>query len=141
LAAARPVCYHQAKLKEPAMTRLRPFAPLALIATLAMTAACGQGGSSYGPGYGFAGSGIGTEAIGVSVFGAGVSETVLFVVDSSELTPAARETLVAQAAWFAANPQATAVIEGHADERGTREYNLGLSAQSRASAVRRPFWC
>ncbi len=39
-----------------------------------------------------------------------------------------------QAQWFAANPGATAVIEGHADERGTREYNLALGARRANSA-------
>ncbi|MEO1000338.1 MAG: peptidoglycan-associated lipoprotein Pal [Pseudomonadota bacterium] len=63
-----------------------------------------------------------------------VGDRVFFETDSSTLTPAGRATLDAQAQWFVANPSATAVIEGHADERGTREYNLALGAR-RANSV------
>jgi peptidoglycan-associated lipoprotein len=59
---------------------------------------------------------------------------VLFLVDQSTLTPSARTTLDAQANWFNNNPEYTAVVEGHADEQGTREYNLALGAR-RASSV------
>jgi peptidoglycan-associated lipoprotein len=56
-------------------------------------------------------------------------------VDQSTLTPAAQATLQAQAEWLMANPDFTATIEGHADEQGTREYNLALGAR-RANAAR-----
>lgn len=64
-----------------------------------------------------------------------VGDRVLFAVDESTLSAAARATLDEQARWLAANGQFTAVIEGHADEQGTREYNLALGAR-RASAAR-----
>ena len=51
------------------------------------------------------------------------------------LTSQARATLQRQAAWLKLYPQVTVEVQGHADERGTREYNLGLSAQ-RAEVVR-----
>ena len=64
-----------------------------------------------------------------------VGDRVLFVVNQSSLTPEAQRILVAQAQWLKQNPEYDAIIEGHADERGTREYNLALGAR-RASSVR-----
>jgi len=60
---------------------------------------------------------------------------VLFEVDTSTLTAAGRATLDGQAGWLQTNSDYLAVIEGHADEQGTREYNLALGAR-RANAVR-----
>jgi peptidoglycan-associated lipoprotein len=59
---------------------------------------------------------------------------VFFDYDSAELRPDALGTLDAVAAWLAQNPQVNATIEGHCDERGTREYNLALG-ERRAAAV------
>lgn len=64
-----------------------------------------------------------------------IGDRVLFAVDQSTLGPDAEITLDGQAAWLASNPSYTARIEGHADEQGTREYNLALSAR-RADQVR-----
>jgi len=64
-----------------------------------------------------------------------IGDRVLFEVDSSTLTAAGRATLDGQAGWLATNSDYLAVIEGHADEQGTREYNLALGAR-RANAVR-----
>lgn len=61
--------------------------------------------------------------------------TVHFDYDSSELTSAARSTLEKQAEWMGANGSVNISIEGHADERGTREYNLALG-ERRAVAVK-----
>src|SRR5690606_8637932 len=58
-----------------------------------------------------------------------------FTTDSSELSPEARETLDKQAQWLNSYSQYNFTIAGHADERGTREYNLALGAR-RAQAVR-----
>ena len=63
-----------------------------------------------------------------------VGDRVLFAVDESALTAQGQATLDAQANWLLANPDFTAVIEGHADEQGTREYNIALGAR-RATAV------
>ena len=63
-----------------------------------------------------------------------VGDKVLFAVDQSTLTAEARNTLIGQALWMTQNPQYSAIIEGHADEQGTREYNLALGAR-RANAV------
>ena len=64
-----------------------------------------------------------------------VGNTVNFEFDSAELTVSARSTLNRQSAFLSVNPDLMIVIEGHADERGTREYNLAL-AERRAIAVR-----
>ncbi len=63
-----------------------------------------------------------------------VGDRVFFETDSSVLTASARDTLSKQAQWLRSNSN-NLVIEGHADERGTRDYNLGLGAR-RASAVK-----
>ncbi|MBO9444330.1 peptidoglycan-associated lipoprotein Pal [Ruegeria sp. R14_0] len=64
-----------------------------------------------------------------------VGDRVLFAVDQSTLSPQAQTVLQGQADWLLANPDFVATIEGHADEQGTREYNLGLGAK-RANAAR-----
>jgi peptidoglycan-associated lipoprotein len=63
-----------------------------------------------------------------------IGDRVLFAVDQSTLTPEAQAVLRQQAVWLMNNPSYTAIVEGHADEQGTREYNLALGAR-RASAV------
>jgi peptidoglycan-associated lipoprotein len=64
-----------------------------------------------------------------------VGDRVFFETDSSELTPQARSTLDKQAQWLAQYGNYAFTIEGHADERGTREYNIALGAR-RAQTVR-----
>ncbi|MDQ0313966.1 peptidoglycan-associated lipoprotein Pal [Amorphus orientalis] len=64
-----------------------------------------------------------------------VGDRVYFPVNSSELSSTAQATLDKQAQWLQRYNRYTVTIEGHADERGTREYNLALGAR-RASAVR-----
>lgn len=63
-----------------------------------------------------------------------IGDRVLFEVDQATLTAAAQATLDQQATWLTNNGEFSALIEGHADERGTREYNIALSA-SRANAA------
>jgi peptidoglycan-associated lipoprotein len=120
------------------------FLPLLLAATLGL-AACGDrigaGGGAFdpnAPGGGGTG-GITTGGIddprSAAYFQQIVGDRVLFAVDQSTLSPEARQTLAAQAEWMAANPEYTALIEGHADEQGTREYNLALGGR-RANAAR-----
>lgn len=69
----------------------------------------------------------------IAYFNQEIGDTVLFLVDQSTLTPEAITLLNRQAEWLLANPQNTVVIEGHADEQGTREYNLALGARRAAS--------
>ena len=63
------------------------------------------------------------------------SDTVYFGTDEYSLDSAAQATLAAQARWMLENPNVRASIEGHADERGTREYNMALG-ERRANAAR-----
>jgi peptidoglycan-associated lipoprotein len=64
-----------------------------------------------------------------------VGDRVFFESDQSELTPQSRATLDKQVQWLTQYSQYTFTIEGHADERGTREYNIALGAR-RAQTVR-----
>ncbi|WP_426958130.1 peptidoglycan-associated lipoprotein Pal [Muricoccus radiodurans] len=66
---------------------------------------------------------------------ANVGDRVFFDTDSSQVRGDGRDTLQRQAAWLQRYPQVTVYMEGHADERGTREYNLALG-QRRANAAR-----
>ena len=65
----------------------------------------------------------------------GVPDRVFFATNESILTTMSRDTLRKQAAWLRDNSNINVVIEGHADERGTREYNLALG-ERRANAVK-----
>ena len=65
-----------------------------------------------------------------------VGDRVFFESDQTDLTPQAIATLEKQVQWLQSYPRYTFTIEGHADERGTREYNIGLG-ERRAQAVRR----
>lgn len=71
----------------------------------------------------------------VGYFQQAIGDRVLFVVDQATLTDEGRAILDAQAKWLTVNSDYAAIIEGHADEQGTREYNLALGAR-RANAVR-----
>jgi peptidoglycan-associated lipoprotein len=62
-----------------------------------------------------------------------VGDRVFFESDSSELSPQAVATLEKQAQWLQAYGQYTFTVEGHADERGTREYNIALGARRAAT--------
>jgi peptidoglycan-associated lipoprotein len=77
----------------------------------------------------------GAQLTGEAAELAQVGDTVYFEYDSSALSDDAKATLSAQAAFLAANPTLTVTVEGHCDERGTREYNLALGDR-RASAAR-----
>ena len=65
----------------------------------------------------------------------GYLEDAFFDTDRFDLTPASRETLTKNAAWLQKHPTIFILVEGHCDERNTREYNLALG-ERRASAVR-----
>jgi len=63
-----------------------------------------------------------------------IGDRVFFAFDKHNLTADARATLERQAAWLTQHPQVTVIIEGHADERGTREYNIALGDRRATSA-------
>ena len=71
----------------------------------------------------------------VEYLASGVPDRVFFATNESVLTTASRDTLRKQAAWLRKNSDITVVLEGHADERGTREYNLALG-ERRANAAK-----
>jgi len=70
----------------------------------------------------------------VEYLASGVPDRVFFATNESVLTTASRDTLRKQATWLRANSEITVVLEGHADERGTREYNLALGERRANSA-------
>ena len=70
----------------------------------------------------------------VEYLASGVPDRVFFATNESVLTTASRDTLRKQAAWLRKNSDITIVLEGHADERGTREYNLALGERRANSA-------
>ena len=76
---------------------------------------------------------VGSET--VEMLAVDVPDRVFFAYDSYSLTNAAQDTLAKQAKWLKANGLVTIAIEGHADERGTREYNLALGDR-RANAAK-----
>ena len=113
----------------------------ALALLVVATAACTNpdrfgAGNSPAP-MGAAGAGVGSAAdpATTAYFNQTVGDRVLFAVDSSSLTEAAKAVLDGQTQWLLTNSNYRAVIEGHADEQGTREYNLALGFR-RANAVR-----
>ena len=71
----------------------------------------------------------------VEYLASGVPNRVFFATNKSSLTTASRATLRKQAAWLRKNSDINVVLEGHADERGTREYNLALG-ERRANAAK-----
>lgn len=119
----------------------------ALLAAGLILAGCAGGGDVTVPdGAGFSGTegtlgadalgGLGAGGVsGGTLPGSSVSDRVFFTVDQTTLSDAAIATLNAQVGWLKANPTLPILIEGHADERGTSEYNMALGS-SRASAVR-----
>jgi len=102
----------------------------ALVVLVVAVAACSRnpatGVGNLGPGQGAPGS--------QQEFLVTVGDRVFFETDSSSLTPTAMATLDKQAAWLNRYTNYRILIEGHADERGTREYNIALGAR-RGSVV------
>ena len=90
-------------------------------------------GSGAGPGIAQPGSAY--AAALAREFADSVGDRVYFALDSHALSPEAGAVLDAQAAWLRGRPELRVLIAGHADERGTREYNLALGSR-RAQAVR-----
>ena len=100
-----------------------------ILASIALTACATQkkAGKMTGDVY------TGTDT--VEYLATGVRDRVFFATNKSTLTTASRDTLRKQAAWMRKKSKLKFTIEGHADERGTREYNLALG-ERRANAVK-----
>lgn len=111
-----------------------------ILGTVLLAAAC-TNPDRYGQGGGGAG-GISSGPLGdpsdpnsVAYFNQTLGDRVVFAVDQSTLTAEAQTILTGQARWLMNHPQYSAIVEGHADEQGTREYNIALGDR-RANAVR-----
>lgn len=132
------------------------FVRPAIVALTLLLAACetppdsssstmGTGGTGTGSSTGIAGSGTGGvqgQGLGANASAQALNEAiqrigdrVFFAFDSTEIRDDGRQVVQRWAQFLGQNPTAQAVIEGHTDDRGTREYNLGLG-ERRASSVR-----
>jgi peptidoglycan-associated lipoprotein len=111
----------------PLIAVLRAAALVMLVVAVAACARNGTGVGNLGPGGGAPGS--------QQEFLVSVGDRVFFETDSSSLTPTAMATLDKQAAWLQRYNNYRIMIEGHADERGTREYNVALGARRAAVVV------
>lgn len=113
---------------------------LCLMAALVLVSACDTTGTGAGDGTG-AGGANGAGKMGAAKPGTqedlvvNVGDRVFFEYNQSELSAEARSTLDRQAAWLKKYASANITVEGHCDERGTREYNLALG-ERRATAVK-----
>lgn len=115
---------------------------LALACALSLAACSKKNTASLGS-EGLAAGGAGDQLAGSAAqvpgseedFAANVGDRVFFAADSTVLTDEGKAGLLKQAAWLKEYPDVAVQIEGHADERGTREYNISLSAR-RATNVR-----
>jgi len=101
-----------------------------ILASIALTA-CATGGKKAGK----ITSDVYTGSDTVEFLATGVKDRVFFATNKSTLTTASRDTLRKQAAWMRKKKKVSVTVEGHADERGTREYNLALG-ERRANAVK-----
>ena len=107
---------------------------LSLMAAVVLVAAC-ETGPNDGAISGIDGA-AGSQTPGSAAdFAVNVGDRVFFGYDRTDLTSEGRATLDKQAEWLKKYPRASVTIEGHADERGTREYNLALG-ERRANAVK-----
>jgi peptidoglycan-associated lipoprotein len=118
---------------------------IGILSALLLLAACssppetppgGPGGPQAlgGPGAGGIGSRSGAPGSQQDLE-ASAGDRVYFAFDRSDITPEAQQVLARQADWLRRYPNVTVTIEGHCDERGTREYNLALG-ERRAQAVK-----
>ena len=94
----------------------------------------GAGGLNGAGGVNTAGLGDASNPASPAYFNQTIGDRVFFAVDQSTLSDSARATLAQQATWLNTNADYAVIIEGHADEQGTREYNIALGAR-RANAV------
>ena len=116
----------------PSFTTPRALKFAVVLALALGGAACSSkpdGGDAFGAGGGAATPGSARD------FAVNVGDRVFFESDQTDLTSTAIATLDKQAQWLSRYPRYTFLIEGHADERGTREYNIALGAR-RAQSVR-----
>ncbi len=125
---------------------MKRLTSLLVVASVLALAACnnpnrfgaggaGAGGAGGAGGINQGGLGDPSDPNSIAYFNQTIGDRVHFAVDQSTLTPQAQQTLTQQASWLGSHPNYTAIIEGHADEQGTREYNIALGDR-RANAVK-----
>lgn len=130
------------------------FRVLSMLAVVALVAGCestpenvgsaaGGGDATMRPDVGMSGGPISGSPLGTGSarpgsaqeFAVSVGDRVFFDYDKYDLSGEARSTIDRQAAWLKQYPAVSVTVEGHSDERGTREYNLALG-ERRAASVR-----
>lgn len=111
-------------------------AVLALVMALAVTGCASKKipNSAADIGLGGAGAGGSAQPGTQQDFTVNVGDRIFFDTDSSVVRADAQQILARQAQWLNQYPSYTITVEGHADERGTREYNLALGARRAAAA-------
>ena len=109
-------------------------AMIALFATLAIAGCASKKTPNSAADLGLNGAGAATPG-SAQDFTVNIGDRIFFDTDSSSIRADAQQTLARQAQWLNKYSQYRIVVEGHADERGTREYNLALGAR-RAAATR-----
>ena len=105
---------------------------VALAAALLVSACAKNPGDQGGLGIGVGGEGGAATPGSPQDFVVNVGDRVFFETDSTVLTPQGRQTLDRQGQWLNQYPRYSITVEGHADERGTREYNIALGARRAA---------
>ncbi|MGB8293551.1 peptidoglycan-associated lipoprotein Pal [Rhizobium ruizarguesonis] len=124
------------RIHTPAMSRMQNFARnpvmIALLAGLAL-ASCAKKNTPNSAGDLGLGAGAATPG-SAQDFTVNVGDRIFFDTDSSSIRADASQTLDRQAQWLGRYPNYQITVEGHADERGTREYNLALGARRAAAA-------
>jgi peptidoglycan-associated lipoprotein len=115
------------------------FQALTLLAAVSLLAACSTApdtsATAGGTGSAAAPASSGIRAGSQQDLAATAGDRVYFAYDKSDISPEARAILTKQSDWLKKNANVTVTVEGHCDERGTREYNLALG-ERRATAVK-----
>jgi peptidoglycan-associated lipoprotein len=108
---------------------------LAVVSALFLLAACDSASNSNGNNSGSGNGTPGGYGTGSGEIAPNVGDRVFFALDSSVLSSEAQATLGRQAEWLKSNSSVKIAVEGHCDERGTREYNIALG-ERRATAAK-----
>ena len=110
-----------------------------LVSTLSILAACSNSGNPFGGNSNdkFFGNNMGdvSNPTSPAYFQQAIGDRVFFAIDQSNLSPEGMDLLNSQATWLMTNGDYEIIVEGHADEQGTRDYNVALGAR-RANSVK-----
>ena len=110
-----------------------------LVSTLSILAACSNSGNPFGGNSNdtFLGNNMGdvSNPTSPAYFQQAIGDRVFFAIDQSSLSPEGMDLLNSQATWLMTNGDYEIIVEGHADEQGTRDYNVALGAR-RANSVK-----